>query len=115
MILSFDQLGLLSDKLRENFPQLHDDRDVMGIAEEIGEFMEAAILATLTLKFVGGYLKFTGQSRNVITTEEYENEWADVAVCAALIGYRQFGQSRAQEIINHKLGIMVSRGYKNRN
>lgn len=114
MILSFDQLGILSDNLRANFPELTDDRDIMGIAEEVGEFMEAQMLVTLTLKMVGGYLKYTGQSRNVITAEDYENEWADVMVCGALIGFRQFGASRAQEIINRKLSIMVTRGYKNR-
>ena len=92
----------IDKQLRYHFPEIPapGPRDIIAVAEEAGEF-------------AGAYNKSSGASRNLISQEDFEDEWADVVITTLLTGYRFFGES-AQAIIARKMGVILTRGWRNR-
>jgi len=90
----------IDNALTDNFGPSSTWRDMLSIAEEMGEF-------------IGSYNKSSGNSRNTISKEEMENEWADLIITVMLTGFRLYGTDKCQDIIDRKQMIIFQRGWRN--
>lgn len=77
----------------------HIDGQVICVGEEAGEFL-------------GAYRRYTGRARRSGTREEMLDEMADVIV-GTLHAAWLLGVNDIQEVIDHKIGKVFSRGWKN--
>ncbi|WP_309110279.1 MazG nucleotide pyrophosphohydrolase domain-containing protein [Saccharothrix sp.] len=80
-------------------PERAADRQVMCLAEEVGEF-------------VGAYRRFTGQARRTGTAEEVRDELADVVLAAFVAAY-ELGIDLAAAI-EDKTHTIRARGWRTR-
>lgn len=89
--------ALIADRLRENGfdPAQAVNRQVLGLAEEVGEF-------------VGAYRRWSGQARRSGTVEEVHEELADVIITAFVTAH-ELGVD-IQQVIAAKLDTIHIRG-----
>lgn len=91
--------AVIADRLRANGfdPAQAVNRQVLGLAEEVGEF-------------VGAYRRWSGQARRSGTVEEVHEELADVIITAFVTAH-ELGVD-IQQVIAAKLDIIHTRGWR---
>src|SRR6266487_1043162 len=106
---------LINEHIDDNFPvENREARQVICLAEEGGEFLEAAIdINTHIGRFIGAWRRYSGNARRTGTKEDALKELADVIVVAYVTAdILTAGGPNIHEIIAHKLEDIYSRGWR---
>lgn len=93
--------GVIADRLRRNgFDPAHAvNRQVLGLAEEVGEF-------------VGAYRRWSGQARRTGTAAQMHEELADVII-TAFVAAHELGVD-INAVLADKLHLVFTRGWRER-
>lgn len=107
---------IINQHIDENFPiENREARQVICLAEEGGEFIEAALAVNEQIgRFVGAWRRYSGNARRTGTREEALSELADVMIVGYVMAdiLIRDNEPNMNDIIAAKLEKIYSRGWR---